>query len=289
MSRKTPTHAAAAPTLESVTLDRGSPLPLYLQIKQHLLRRVAARNGAGGRFHTELELCRIFGVSRMTVRQAIEELVDEGLLTRRRGSGTYVAPRRDEVHLSPLVHFEDEWEASGRPMRIEPLAFEMRPCPAAFAAELELEAGEPVRYVARLRLAGALPIAVDHRYIPADLAAGIANGGVNKSLLQALWSRLDLSHGELQLEAATAEEQEARWLGVALGAALMRRRLTYFARNGRPVMAGYSIYRADLVRYAIHVPLSREFRRTLDPFQRSEEAPREVQLRREVAVRPTRG
>jgi GntR family transcriptional regulator len=288
MSRNVEPSAAAGPAAERIALDRSSPLPLYVQIKQHLLRLIAASGGGSERFHTEIELCRMFGVSRMTVRQAIEELVDEGLLARRRGSGTYITPPRFEEQLSSLLNFEDQWEASGRPMGIEPLAFEMRPCPAEIASELGLETGDAVRYVARLRLAGALPIGVDHRFIPADLAEGIGKGGVTKSLLRALWNQLDLSHGELHFEAATAGEEEARWLGVAVGSPLMRRRLQYFARTGRPVMAGDSVYRADLVRYSVHVPLSREYRRTLDSLLRSEEAPREVRLRREVAPRRPR-
>jgi GntR family transcriptional regulator len=170
-------------------------------------------------------------------------------------------------------------------MQIEPIAFEMRPCPSDIAVALGLGEGAPVRYVARLRLADAVPIAIDQRYVPGTIAAGIRRSGAMRSILHTLWDQHELSHGELELEASSAGPDEARWLRIAEGSPIMLRRLRYFTREGMPILAGRSCYRADLVRYSIHVPLSREFRSTLEPFARSEEAPRQVRLRREIAPR----
>lgn len=286
MARSTPPRGN--PALAGVTLDRSSPLPLYQQIKQQLARIAGARRDSPGRFHSETEIARAFGVSRMTVRQAIEELVDEGVLRRRRGAGTFVTLATLEERFTPGMELEEAWSANAGEMRVEPLVWEMRPCPADFAALLGVEEGAAIRYLSRLRLAGTLPVAVDHRYIPADLAAGIGPRGVRKSMLLQLWNLLELSHGELELDAAAAGQPESRALGIAVGAPLIRRRVRYFAESGRTVMAGVSLYRADLVRYSIHVPLSRAFRSTLDPPAQVEEAPREARLRREVGP-PIRG
>ncbi|MBV9521537.1 MAG: GntR family transcriptional regulator, partial [Alphaproteobacteria bacterium] len=68
-------------------LDRGSPIPLYMQIKQYLSRQIGAWERHDEKFYTDADLCELFGVSRMTVRQAVQELVDEGLLKRARGIG----------------------------------------------------------------------------------------------------------------------------------------------------------------------------------------------------------
>jgi GntR family transcriptional regulator, N-acetylglucosamine utilization regulator len=268
-----------------VALDRHSPLPLYQQIKRHLVRMAEERRGAPGRFHSESELTRLFGVSRMTVRQAIQELVDEGILRRRRGAGTFVTLPKVEERFGPAGELPDRWATDLGEMRIEPLAFDIRPCPAEFAVPLAVEPGAPIRYIARLRLAGSVPVAVDHRYIPPELADGMGRGIVAKSILLQLWDRLELSHGEIELDAVTAAAQEARWLGVSEGAALIRRRVRYLASDGRAVMTGVSLYPADLVRYSVHVPLSRNFRSTLEPFTHAEEAPREARLRRQIGPR----
>jgi GntR family transcriptional regulator len=244
-----------------------------------------AQRGRAERFQSESELTRLFGVSRMTVRQAIQELVDEGVLRRRRGAGTFVSLAKVEERFSASGELPELWGKNAGEMRIEPLAFEIRPCPAEFAGKLSLAAGAAVRYVARLRLAGSVPIAVDHRYIPTEFTNGLGRGGVSKSLLLLLWDKIELSHGELELDAVSAAVPEAGWLNVHEGAALIRRYVRYLARDGRVVMAGVSLYRADVVRYSVHVPMSRTFRNSLHPFPNTEEAPRIARLRREIGPR----
>jgi GntR family transcriptional regulator len=88
-----------------IALERGSPIPLYMQIKQHLAGEIAAGDPGSDKFYTDSELCNMFGVSRMTVRQAVQELVAEGLVKRSRGVGTFVLGRQLEEHLTPLVAF----------------------------------------------------------------------------------------------------------------------------------------------------------------------------------------
>src|ERR1700739_1354301 len=97
-----------------VKLDRVSPIPLYLQIKQYLSRQIAVWERHNDKFYTDSELCDMFGVSRVTVRQSVQERVDDGLLKRSRGIGTFVVERRVEERLSPQIGFPDHWVESGR-------------------------------------------------------------------------------------------------------------------------------------------------------------------------------
>src|SRR6185437_16161333 len=98
--------------------------------------------------------------------------------------------------------------------------------------------------------------------------------------LETLWKRFQLDHGAARIEATTAGQEEARWLGVAPGSALLLRRIRYIDRTGRPVVAGYSVDRGDLVRYSVHIPLVRE---TIEPLTRGRRSERVVRLRWEVA------
>jgi GntR family transcriptional regulator len=272
-------------TLGSVPLDHASPLPLYVQIKQHLLREIAAWPASAPQFYTDGELCRMFGVSRMTARQAVQELVEEGFLMRRRGAGTFVAARKIEERFAPLVAADLQWSPGTLPARVEVLAFEIQPCPAAIAPSLDLSAGAPVRYLRRLRYAGALAIALDHRYVPMPIAEKALPQGTTRSIVHAIWEHYDLDRAEMALEATSAGADEERWLCVPAGEPLIVRRLRYLARGGEPVMAGISLYRADLVRYTVEVPLTREARERPELLSEIEDFDRLVRFRREFTAR----
>jgi GntR family transcriptional regulator len=252
-----------------VALERDSPIPLYLQIKQHLAHAIAAAELPGGKFYTDSELCEMFRVSRMTVRQAVQELVDDGLVKRSRGIGTFVVARPAADRPTPLQGFREQWLADGRPMGVELLAYQTVPCPPGFAEDLAVARNAPVRYVLRLRSAGAVPIALDHRYIPVAIAAGLSQADAASSILRALSGRFAFAHSDVHLEATSAGEAEMRWL-----------KLPSVATDGQPVLAGFTVYRADLVRYSIHMPLADI---VPEPLTRAEDSDRLVHLRREVA------
>jgi GntR family transcriptional regulator len=283
MSNKNPI-AHSDDASERVLLERESPVPLYLQIKEHLVRDIAAAGARRDKFYTDSELCAKFRVSRMTVRQAVQELVNDGLVKRARGIGTFIVTRRGGEGAASCEDFRARWEAEGRPMAVELLSYETRPCPPGFAEDLAIAANAPVRFVFRLRSAGAMPIALDYRYLPVDVAAGISQADAG-SLLSALRGRFELAHKEAHLEATSAGEAEMRWLDVPRGAPLMMRRMRVVSKDRQPVLAGYTVYRADLVRYAVHMPLAGI---VLGPPARAEDQDRLVRLRREVAA-PVQG
>jgi GntR family transcriptional regulator len=265
----------------SVRLDHESRLPLYMQIKEHLARTIAEWPLDAPQFYTDGELCRMFGVSRMTVRQAVQEFVEEGLLKRRRGAGTFVAARKFEERFAPLVSSDLEWADGDRPARIEVLAFEIQPCPGAMAPTLGLAPGAPVRYIRRLRYAGTLPIALDHRFLPLAVAEKAMPHGTARSIVHQIWEHFDLERGEMALEAATAGAEEERWLRVPAREPVIIRRIRYVACDGMPVMAGYTAYRADMVRYTVDIPLTREVREKAEARTQDEGFDGPTQVRRE--------
>jgi len=278
MSYDQPMQSGSAAS-DGVALDRDSPIPLYLQIKQYLARRISAWEPQDDKFFTDAELCGMFHVSRMTVRQAVQELVDDGLLKRARGIGTFLVSRRGDEPATPAI--DDRWEAEGRPVELEVLGYETQPCPREFAGDLALAPDAAVRYIFRLRKAGGVAFALDHCYIPLAFATGITQADAAGTLIQRFWDRYDMGDAEFRLEASVAGPQEQRWLELPPGAPVMMRRLRFLTRDGLAVIAGRTVYRADLVRYAFEMPLSRD---TAEPVQRGEDHDRVVRLRREMVA-----
>lgn len=237
-------------------LDRRSPVPLYVQIRRRLLSLIAGWPDPAKRFYTDEELCQRFGVARMTVRTAIREFVDEGLLTRSRGAGTFVAFEKVDERFSPRMDFIDQWATRGRPLQLGIRRLEELPAPGPFAIALGISTGEPVVFVERLRSAGPVPVSIDYRYILPDAATHISAGAARKrSLLDLLSGAVELDHADMTIEADVAEGATADILELMPGDPVLVRGLVYSETSGRPVMAGMSFYRPDQTSYSIRVPL----------------------------------
>ena len=237
-------------------VDRSSTVPLYVQIRRRLLSLVADWPDPGRRFYTDDELCRIFGVARMTVRAAIREFVEKGLLVRTRGSGTYVSFRRVEEHFSPRMDFMDQWAIHGRPLTLDVRAFETVPAPDAFAGAMGLESGAPLLLVERMRSAGGVPVSIDYRYILPEVAPAVTRQSAGHcSLLDLLADTVDLDHADMTIEASQAMGAICDLLELMPGDPVLVRGLIYYDTGGRPVMTGVSYYRHDQSGYSIRVPL----------------------------------
>ena len=238
-------------------IDRASPLPLYAQVKRQLRSVILSWPRDDDRFHTEQALCELYGVSRATVRQAVAELEEEGLLQRRQGSGTRVVRPKIDESFSPLTSFSTQWAQSGRSLKVELVRFERSaPCPAPFADRLGLPVGASTACVERFRRSGSMRIVWDLRFIPLAVAEGIARREFTRvSLVDVLARKVEFDRGESQLEAGLAGEEHAERLELLPTDPVLIRHLGYFATDGRPVMAGVSIYRADQVRYTLTAPM----------------------------------
>ncbi|GAA5232468.1 GntR family transcriptional regulator [Verticiella sediminum] len=239
-------------------LDRNSPLPLYEQIKRRVLTMVLNWTDPESRFHTDQELAEQFGVSRMTVRQAVQELVNEGRLRRVRGLGTYVCETKVDEQFTPAMDFLDQAASKGRPIHLRILHCEKMPVPAGERDSLRLNAGDLVWYVIRLRSVDGVPISLDYRYIDAARVGDMALADLESgSILDLIGRHAELAYADLKVEAGRVEPEHAELLSLVAGDPVLIRSLIYFDHDERPVMSGVSYYRADQVRYSLRVPVQK--------------------------------
>ncbi|MGW2032395.1 GntR family transcriptional regulator [Streptomyces sp. NPDC001356] len=242
--------------LDPVTfaLDRSSPVPLYYQLARHL--EAAIQRGAlvpGDLLGNEVDLSVRLGLSRPTVRQAIQSLVDKGLLVRRRGVGTQVVHSqvRRPLELSSLY---DDLESAGQGPTTRVLRNERIAAPADVAAALGLPEGAEVVVLERLRSTHGRPVAFLRNHLPASLlepgTVRLESTGLYR-LLRAAGIVLHSARQSIGARAASAEEGDL--LQEPEGAALLTMRRTAYDDAGRPVEHGSHVYRAS--RYAFDFQL----------------------------------
>jgi GntR family transcriptional regulator len=236
----------------SITVDRYSPVPMYYQVAQQLEHAIETGElPAGTRLDSELALATQLGVSRPTLRRAIEYLVDRGYLVRRRAVGTQVVhPKvRRPVELSSLY---DDLTASRKDPRTKVLSLQAAPASDRVAHALGLEDGTDVLAIERLRYADGQPLAVMRNWIPlglVDLNAGQLEQAGLYQLMRAAGISLHLASQTIGARAASGAE--ARLLQAAKGEPLLTMERTTYNENGQPVELGNHIYRASLYSFEI--------------------------------------
>jgi GntR family transcriptional regulator len=250
------TRAATAPALESLdfALDRGSPVPLYYQLAQQL--ESAIEHGVlapGNLLGNEIDLSTRLGLSRPTVRQAIQSLVDKGLLVRRRGVGTQVVHSQVKRPLE-LSSLYDDLEAAGQGPTTQVVRNEREPAAPDVAAALGIAEGGEVIVLERLRLTHGHPVALLCNYLPATLldldGERLESTGLYRMMRTA---GITLHSARQTIGARSATAEEAARLDEEEGAALLTMQRTAYDDTGRPVEYGTHIYRAS--RYAFDFQL----------------------------------
>ena len=235
-------------------LDRSSPVPLYFQISENLKR--AIEDGTlrpGDRLDNELDLTEKLGVSRPTVRQAVQRLVEQGLLVRRRGIGTVVQPPRI-LRSVALTSLYDDLMASRRRPATTVLGAAEGAADEEVCGFLGLPPGAPVLSVERLRFADGTPLALMHNHLPAGLLQGRAEEVLEKAgLYEVLRGQgVQLHAGQQVIGARQATAREGKLLQAPGATVLTMRRVTTDA-SGVPVEYGTHAYLAD--RYSFQMTL----------------------------------
>jgi DNA-binding GntR family transcriptional regulator len=238
--------SANDPARLKLSVDRNSPVPLYFQVAQQLENAIeTGRLAPGGRLGNEVDLAARLGLSRPTIRQAIQSLVDKGLLVRRRGVGTQVVHSHVKRPLELSSLYDDLLAAGQRPStRI--LGNTTGRATAEVAAALGLAEGAEIVTVERLRSAHGEPIARLRNHIPADLldldSAELEATGLYRIMRGA---GITLHSARQTIGARAATRAEGEMLGEREGAPLLTMERTTFDDHGRVVEHGTHIYRAS--------------------------------------------
>ncbi|MFG2126807.1 GntR family transcriptional regulator [Streptomyces sp. NPDC048751] len=249
-------RAVTGSALDSVpfALDRGSPVPLYYQLAQQL--ESAIEHGAlapGNLLGNEIDLSVRLGLSRPTVRQAIQNLVDKGLLVRRRGVGTQVVHSQVKRPLE-LSSLFDDLAAAGQGPTTHVLRNETGSATAEVAAALGIAEGAEVVVLERLRRTHGQPVAFLSNHLPAALL-DLPTDRLESTGLYAMLRSAGISlHSARQtIGARSANAEEAALLDETEGSALLTMQRTAYDDTGRAVEYGQHVYRAS--RYAFDFQL----------------------------------
>jgi GntR family transcriptional regulator len=238
-----------------IQVDRSSPVPLYFQVAQHLEHMIESGElPMGTRLENETDLAGRLGLSRPTMRRAIEYLVGRGLLIRKRGIGTQVVQTKvtRQVELSSLY---DDLAKTGRTPATTVTSFRTEAADEELAATLGIAAGTPVYVFERLRCADAEPLALMRNHVPGHLlrltAADLEAQGLY-NLLRANGVTMRIARQAIGARAATPAE--ARALGEKRGAPLLTMERSAYDEQGRAVEHGHHLYRAS--RYSFDLTLT---------------------------------
>ncbi|KJY43215.1 GntR family transcriptional regulator [Streptomyces sp. NRRL B-1568] len=228
------------------TLDRSSPVPLYFQLSQQLEAAIERGELApGSLLGNEIDLAGRLGLSRPTVRQAIQSLVDKGLLVRRRGVGTQVVHSQIKRPLE-LSSLYDDLETAGQKPATRVLRHVVEPATAPVAAALGIAEGADVVLVERLRLSHGEPMAHLRNHLPVgllDLEGDVLSQTGLYRLMRMAGITLHSARQSVGARAATAAEGEL--LAEPEGAPLLTMERTTFDDTGRAVELGSHLYRAS--------------------------------------------
>jgi GntR family transcriptional regulator len=245
-----------------VAIHGDGTLPIYVQLENLVRNKIDSREWAPAfMLPSERQLCDTYGIARMTVRQAISNLVAEGLLTRIQGRGTFVARPRLRQSLSKLTSFSEDMRDRGLLGTTRLLAREQLPASPEIAAVLAIAVGDPVLQIQRLRSANGHPMALEASTLRGDVTEPLWHEDLEQqSLYRLLEERcgVRMVRASQELEAGIAGDAEARLLEVASGAPVLRiQRRSLVLWQGRQVLGEYvrSTYRGD--RYRFYVELER--------------------------------
>ena len=238
-------------------LDRASTVPLYVQIKERVRIMLADQVRPGDKVFTEQELSKLFGVSRMTVRQAIQELVDEGLIHRVRGAGTFLSsPKVTDSLQRWWNHFED-WALQGKKVSMEILDFKRVESDADTARRLMIAERTEVLYITRLWHVDGTPIGLGYFYLRPSVGDILSQEDVeHQHMYMAVSKRLGVPivGEQVEIEAAGASHVTAARLKIGVGDAVLVRRVTQYYGKGEPIVTATLFYRGDLYRYSVYIP-----------------------------------
>jgi GntR family transcriptional regulator len=241
-------------------LESSEGIPKYVQIARILRERIQRQEYAPGvQIPTEVDLCEAYQVSRITVREAINKLVQEGWLDRRQGKGTYVVHQKLRRNIAKVYSFSSDMRQLGMAPRSHVLCLRVEEAPPAIADRMKLpETNHRVTRITRVRIANDVPVLVETAMIPEYLCPRLAERDFEHGSLYRILTeeyRLMPHHAEETYEAIILSKEDAAILEKDPDVpqpAFAIQRVTYL-ETGVPIEYGTSVGRGDLLTLAINM------------------------------------
>jgi GntR family transcriptional regulator len=238
-----------------MTAIRSGARPLYSQLKETILDELASgRLKPGDRLPSHRELGETHQMSHMTVRRAISELTNEGVISAVPGKGIYVAEPKQDADSGALISFHEDMSRRGMTGQSRTLDAYMTTASTALSQIMGLEPGAPLVFMRRLLLAGETPIGIAYSYLAHQLCPGFLDQPlVNGSLYATLTSRygLRLASGTRTAEAVLADQDQAELMSLVMPAPLLLIEQLTFLEDGAAIEYSRILYRGD--RYRVPV------------------------------------
>lgn len=239
-----------------MALDKSSSVPLFLQLAQQLREQIDSGHfAASGQIPSELQLAERNGISRMTARRAIDELVSEGLLYRRAGKGTFVAKKTPYPPLTRFS-FSTAMRKLGHTVTTQVLELQLEEATPSTASELLLDPTDQVVRLTRLRFVNAIPAALHTSFFPADRFAGLLDmrealqsQPLARSMEEASGLRVGISQDIAEVVAASSRVAEL--LGIKRDSPLLLIRGLAYTTDGYPLRQTTAFYRGDRFQFLL--------------------------------------
>jgi GntR family transcriptional regulator len=232
-------------------------LPAYRRIQAVIRRRIDADElRPGDIVDSERELARIHKVSLMTARHALADLAREGLVERRHGAGTFVAPPK--IHFNKLMSYTEQMASRGLSAKSRVVRWGIVTNEPEISARLALSPTAKLIEIARVRMTADEPLALETCYLSADEFPGLVTGPLDRgSLFTTLEHEygVELAYADEEIDATTADGKTAECLSIPRGSALLRIRQVIYSTKGRA-----SLYVVGLYRAGRHTLMIRRFR-----------------------------
>jgi len=238
------------------TLRNESVQPLYTQIKEILKQRIIEGDyEVHERLPSESEMMKVFGVSRITVRQALRDLHSDGLVFSVQGKGTFVSRPKAVQDIQSLQGFGEAMTPKGYETSARVVSVQEKNASNDIAEALQLSRGSQVVELTRIRYLNREPISVDNSFFPLEIGQRLLGRDLTQDVFPMLENdfNIALAHADLKIEAMPATAELAQHLNIDDGASILRIQRLVFSQTGEPLDFEYLSYRGDAFQYHLRV------------------------------------
>lgn len=235
-------------------VDKKSPIPVYYQLKNIILKKIQSGEYLeGSLIPSERDLGDNLGISRMTVRQALNQLVSEGVLYREKGKGTFVS--RSKIEQRNVMSFSETVAIKGLVPSTKVLHFNKTDLEDDIAGILDLKTGEKVYVIKRLRFAGGIPVGIEEAFIPEKYCSGLENFDLTQSLYRLIKEEYSYSINYIDnlIEASKPVRDEKEQLDITGNVPVIRITGVNYTESGIKLFYERSVYRSDEYKYNVRV------------------------------------